>query len=217
MARCCTCDDCLTVPSNIRTPLNAGLLMLLAVILVGFAVAFGWGHEVDRNLLKAMAMREGADPAALIEAVRWITWAGDAAPRSFLLIGFAGWLAYRKRLRSALVMLVLPPVAGVSNSILKEAFARARPDVVPHLDHVVDLSFPSGHAANAMAIFLTAALLIASKRRSMWIAVSVAAAILVALSRPLLGVHYPIDVLAGAVWGAGFALIALAYARRLEG
>jgi undecaprenyl-diphosphatase len=205
------------MPSNIRNPLNAGLLMLLAVILTGFAVAFGFGVEVDRNLLKALAMREGADPVSLIEAVRWITWVGDPAPRAVLLIGFAGWLAYRKRLKSALVMLVLPPVAGVTNSILKEAFARARPDVVPHLDFVPSLSFPSGHAANAMAVLLTAALLIPSKRRSIWIGSALAAAIAVALSRPLLGVHYPLDILAGSVWGVGFALIALAYARRLEG
>jgi membrane-associated phospholipid phosphatase len=205
------------MPSTIRNPLNAGLIMLLAVILVGFAVAFGFGVDADRNLLKAMAMREGADPAALIETVRWITWVGDAAPRSFLLIGFAGWLAYRKRLRSALVMLVLPPVAGVTNSMLKEAFGRARPDVVPHLDFVPSLSYPSGHAANAMAILLTAALLIPSKRRPLWIGCALAVSFLVALSRPLLGVHYPLDVVAGAAWGAGFALIALAYARRLEG
>ncbi len=206
-----------TMPSTIRSPLNAGLLMLLAVIIVGFAVAFGWGQEGDRALLKALAMREGADPAALVETVRWITWVGDPAPRAFILLGFAGWLAWRKRYRSAAIMLVLPPVAGVTNSILKEAFARARPDAVPHLDHVTNLSFPSGHAASAMAILLTAALLIASKRRPLWIAAAIAVAVLVALSRPLLGVHYPIDVAAGAVWGAGFALIALAYARRLEG
>lgn len=205
------------MPSNIRNPLNAGLLMLLAVILTGFAVAFGFGVETDRNFLKALAMREGADPDALIETVRWITWVGDPAPRSFVLIGFAGWLAYRKRLRSALVMLVLPPVAGVTNSILKEAFARPRPDVVPHLDFVASLSFPSGHAANTMAILLTAALLIPSKLRAVWIGGALAMALLVALSRPMLGVHYPLDVLAGAIWGGGFALIALAYARRLEG
>ncbi len=205
------------MPTNIRTPLNAGLLMLLAVILAGFAIAFGFGVEADRNLLKAVSMREGADPAALIETVRWITLVGDPAPRAFILMGFAGWLVWRKRYKSALIMLVLPPVAGVTNSILKEAFARARPDVVPHLDMVTNLSYPSGHAAATMAIFLSAALVIPSKRRSIWIAAAVAVATLVALTRPLLGVHYPIDVLAGAVWGAGFALIALAYARRLEG
>lgn len=205
------------MPSHIRSPLNIGLLMLLVVILMGFAVAFGWGQEVDRNLLKAMAMREGADPQALIAIVRWISWIGDPAPRAMILLGFAGWLAYRRRFKSALVMVVLPPVAGVTNSILKEAFARPRPDVVAHLDHVTNLAYPSGHAAGAMAILLTAALLVPAKQRALWIASAIGVATLVALSRLMLGVHYPIDVLAGAVWGAGFALIALAYARRLEG
>jgi undecaprenyl-diphosphatase len=205
------------MPSHIRTPLNAGLLCLLFVILIGFAISAGIGADADRNFLKALAMREGSDPAALIETVRWITWAGDAAPRALVLIACAGWLAWRKRLRSALVMLVIPPLAGASNTILKSAFARARPDAVPHLDFVSDLSFPSGHAANAMVILLTAALLIPSKRRGGWIGAAVAAAAVVALSLPLLGVHYPLDVTAGAVWGAGWALIALAYARRLEG
>ena len=35
------------------------------------------------------------------------------------------------------------------NALLKQLFARPRPDVVPHLSEVMTLSFPSGHASSA--------------------------------------------------------------------
>lgn len=205
------------MPSTIRTPLNAGLLMLLLVVLAGFALAAGYGSAVDRNFLKAFAFREGATADALIEAARWISWAGDAAQRSLVLIGFAAWLLWKRRPRGALVMLVMPALAGASCTMLKEAFARARPEIVPHLDGFTNLAYPSGHAASAMAILLSAALIVPETRRGLWIVLAIAGAVTIGMTRIWLGVHWPSDVVAGLVWGAGMALIALAFARRLEG
>ncbi|MBI5466472.1 MAG: phosphatase PAP2 family protein [Candidatus Kerfeldbacteria bacterium] len=63
---------------------------------------------------------------------------------------------------------------------------------------LIDKSFPSEHAA--LAFFL--AYLLVRHRRSWWWAYLVAAA--VALGRVVVGVHYPLDVLAGAVIGLIF-------------
>lgn len=193
----------------------AAVLMVLTLIL-GLLVTFKVGQPGERAIMKALAFRENITSDALIAMVRWATWTGDSAQRTLEVVLFAGWLFWNKRPRAALVMLIVPPLAGATSSILKEIFARARPEIVPHLDVVTNLSFPSGHATNAMATFLLAALLIAQTRRALWIATAFAAALTIGASRILLGVHWPSDVVGGWLWGAGIALIGLTVAQRLE-
>jgi undecaprenyl-diphosphatase len=205
----------LVAPSK-RTLVVFASLLLAITIAMGLAVTFGVGQMVERSLLKSIAFRQNVTNDILIEAARWVTWLGDAAQRSLVMVVFAAWLLWRKRAWAALVMVVVPPLAGVGSSILKEAFARARPDVVPHLDLVTNLSFPSGHATNAMATYLLAALLIAHTRRSLWTVAAVAVAGMIGASRMLLGVHWPSDVIGGWCWGAGIALFGVAIVQRLE-
>ena len=81
---------------------------------------------------------------------------------------------------------------------------------------VSNLSFPSGHATNAMATYLLAALLIAQIRRSLWVALAIGVAATIGASRILLGVHWPSDVIGGWLWGAAIALIGLTVAQRME-
>ena len=190
--------------------------LLAITIALGLAVTFGFGHLVERSLLKSIAFRQSVTNDALIEAARWVTWLGDAAQRSLVMVGFAAWLLWRKRPWAALVMVVIPPLAGAGSSILKEAFARARPDVVPHLDLVTNLSFPSGHATNGMATYLLAALLIAQVRRPLGLGLALSFAGAIGASRMLLGVHWPSDVLGGWIWGAGFALLGLWIVQKQE-
>jgi undecaprenyl-diphosphatase len=98
---------------------------------------------------------------------------------------------------------------------LKELFGRARPPVAePELGSVVALpenaSFPSGHSATAFAAATAIAIL--SPRMRPY-ALGLAAAI--ALSRVYLRVHFPIDVIAGALLGAGLGAVAAFAALRL--
>ena len=89
----------------------------------------------------------------------------------------------------------------LSSSVAKSIFARARPfDVLQNVRQLVDAhgySFPSSHAANTFAAgtFL-------SLRFPRWRPVLVIP-VLVAYSRVYVGVHYPSDVLGGAILGAG--------------
>lgn len=197
------------------TSLFPGLALLAAALLIGLAtVWFKLGAPVEADALRAIALREGRSSAWVISLFQWVTWSGDAAQRSIVMIGFGAWLLWQQRVRAALVMVIFPSVAGATSSILKQLFARARPDVVPHLDHFSNLSFPSGHATNAMAILLLAALLVPANRRGVWIVLALLGAATVGLSRNLLGVHWPSDVVAGWLWGAGFALTGYATAKR---
>lgn len=102
-------------------------------------------------------------------------------------------------------------------SALKELIRRERPPLGNRLVAETAFSFPSGHSVFASAFFTMLAILLlriipATHWRLKWFAASacVPAAILVALSRVWLGVHYPTDVVAGLLIGAGWVLAASA-------
>jgi membrane-associated phospholipid phosphatase len=105
--------------------------------------------------------------------------------------------------------------ASVVVAPLKELFDRARPtEADPGLAALIanpdNAAFPSGHAATAFAAATAIAIL--SPRMRPY-ALGLAAAI--ALSRVYLRVHFPLDVLAGAVLGAALGALAAWGAIRL--
>ncbi len=89
---------------------------------------------------------------------------------------------------------------------IKNAVGRPRPcialsDVVERLGCSASGSMPSAHAANW---FAAATVMFLFYRRSAWFMFPLAG--LVAFSRVYCGVHYPGDVTAGAILGAGYAI-----------
>ena len=136
-----------------------------------------------------------------------------------LLVGL-GLCCDLQRRRLPLTFLAAAVATGAASlvaHVLKEAFDRPRPPVAdPGLGSLTPLpdnpSFPSGHSATAFAAATAVAIL---SPRSRPAALAIAAA--VGLSRIYLRVHFPIDVLAGAI-GAGLgaicALAVLRFARR---
>lgn len=84
---------------------------------------------------------------------------------------------------------------------------RPRPDLhAPVIAMPADLSFPSSHAMVAAAFAVALALSLRPRPSPAVVAAAALAALVVALSRLYLQVHYPSDVAAGAVAGAAWAL-----------
>lgn len=104
----------------------------------------------------------------------------------------------------------------------KHLVDRPRPTVPHPLAVATDASFPSGHTAGTAVLCVSVLLLVhaAGRRvRCLQIAVAAVAVAAVAASRVLLGVHYPTDVLGGALLGTATALalvplLAVGVARR---
>lgn len=103
-----------------------------------------------------------------------------------------------------------------TNLVLKNLFQRMRPyEVVEGLTHLVPItdpnSFPSGHTTASFA----AGVVWFRTLPARWARVlALASAFLMGFSRLYVGVHYPTDVLAGAVMGTVCALLALWLGKR---
>ena len=167
---------------------------------------------VDRDLLLALYAR---DEPWLALAALGFTYLGDWATVVAATILGALWLLYCGKRWKALTLLV-GSFTGRALVILQKAyFARLRPEE-NLLVEVSDLSFPSGHAANSTIAYIALALLLFDEPRHRRIAVgcAIALAALIGISRPMLGVHWPSDVVAGWSFGALWVLFMLWVAER---
>ncbi|MDD6195134.1 MAG: phosphatase PAP2 family protein [Lachnospiraceae bacterium] len=99
--------------------------------------------------------------------------------------------------------------ANISNGMIKNIFKRLRPYQVLNdvnlLREVGGYSFPSGHSANAAALYPTTAYEFKNKKWLKYMAIIVP--ICVAISRNFLGAHWPTDVLVGLLQGIAIFLI----------
>ncbi|MFK4207776.1 bifunctional phosphatase PAP2/diacylglycerol kinase family protein [Streptomyces sp. NPDC030920] len=163
-------------------------------------------HRRDLAAFRGLAHRNwpGAGPVLprlSRTADHGLLWLGAAA-------GLAALGGNARARRAALRGIASLGVASAVTNILgKSAVRRQRPllDAVPVVRRLarqpVTTSFPSGHAASAAAFATGVAL-----ESKGWGAVVAPLALSVAASRVYTGVHYPSDVLAGAVLGVGAAL-----------
>lgn len=151
-----------------------------------------------------------------IQILDWIqnlrTPVGDAIMSVITSLGNAGiiWILLavlllivpKTRKTGAVLAVALVLDVIFCNGIIKNAVARIRPyDVNPVVELLIhkprDYSFPSGHTA---ASFAAMSALYFAEERHLWKPVLLLA-VLIGFSRLYLYVHYPTDVLGGAVLG----------------
>lgn len=192
---------------------------LVAIALWLFAsvadeVLEGEADPIDRRIL--MFLREPGNPevpigpAWLQVSAEEITALGSAAVLALVTAAVCGLQWLRGSGRSALFILVAIVGGTVLSSGLKAIFSRPRPDIVPHLTHFGEASFPSGHAMLSTVAYLTLGALMAAieerrRVRAYIIGIAVLLAGLIGATRVYLGVHYPTDVAAGWLLGAAWA------------
>lgn len=137
-----------------------------------------------------------------------ITHLGDAG-WFWILLGILLLIPKKTRKAGIAALMALAIGALITNVALKNIVARIRPyEVVEGLKLLIepqlDFSFPSGHTCASFG----AALAMYSFLERKWGIPLVILAVLISLSRLYVGVHYPTDVIGGAVvgvlaaWGA---------------
>ena len=175
------------------------LTLLAAAMLAGATLPF---DEIVRSAVHRLAF------GALTDLARLFSFVGEAlvwVPAT-LIVGMALWLSKRRKQALALVLAMLGAV--ILDNAFKVTFHRVRPEAfygfVPPT-----YSFPSGHALFAACLYGTLASILtaetqnAALRTAIWMA-ALLLVLCIGLSRIYLGVHYPTDVLAGYLAGAGW-------------
>jgi undecaprenyl-diphosphatase len=191
-----------------------GALLLAVIAALGFIaladqVADGNLGGFDRWALRAARLHVvRSRDSTMAEIAENITALGGAPVLVVLLCSVLGFLLLNRMPGRALYVLASTSGGALLSEWLKTSFTRARPSVVEPLVKVSSWSFPSGHALSSAVVYLTLGSLVAATVKQPAVklyVLSVAFVLtgLIGVSRVLLGVHYPTDVLAG--WMAGLA------------
>lgn len=176
---------------------------LLSILIVCQLYIFGYSQNADIQLLKYINLNrhEALDPAmkTLTNTTTGICVTVPAA-----LIAYSFIKRDSLNFRKSMVIGASMFTSAAITLVLKHAVNRTRPyKTYPELYHPYtekSASFPSAHTSNSFALATSLSL---SYPKWYVIAPSYLWASSVAYSRMHLGVHYPSDVLAGAIIGAG--------------
>lgn len=164
-------------------------------------------HELDIQLLRGLY--ENRNP--LFDSTFIVITDSAAAlafgiPAIFLIHGLI--IKNKLQWRNALTVIIAVAIAAIVANIIKFSLDTPRPyEIYPFIEKLSSggsPSFPSGHTTDAFA-FAVAAGLVYSK----WYILlpGLIWATLVGISRMWLGVHYPSDVIAGAILGSACPIL----------
>lgn len=194
----------------------AGGLALAGVLFIGLwsEIAEGEAAAIDTAIL--LLFRNPGDlnqmigPPWLRQTMIDITTLGSSTVLTLIVIGSTGFMLVKHAYRIAALIVGATISGSVIVSVLKGFLERPRPTLVDHLVAETSMSFPSGHAANSAIVYLTIAVLFMRiepklSTRLFVLAASIMIVTAIGVSRVALGVHWPSDVLAGWLFGTGWA------------
>ncbi len=194
--------------------LSIAALSVLAFIQLAEKVNADETRTVEERIIRMFRVEDDPSrlvgPPVMLKVVRDITALGGETVISLVVVLVTGYLVLSRRYRILTLVLIATLGGMILMVVFKNLFVRMRPDVVPALMDETTFSFPSGHSVMSAVVYLTLGSILAATHRALRMRIFIFAsallvAVLVGVSRVMLGVHYPLDVLAGWSLGLGWA------------
>lgn len=209
---------------NPGAAIRARRLAVAAAITLAIGLALSAFARVDPVAARDISLTSWLHERALendvvASAALDVTALGDPITLTVLVVVVAAWFGLRRERRMAVWLLSVTLFASIVGRATKLLVGRSRPDLDTAFLEPASESFPSGHALNTTVVLgaVTIALVVsATSRRAL--AVPIAAggaasvALAVGLTRPVLGVHFVADIVAG--WLLGVVWLVLVRPRR---
>ncbi|UFQ97075.1 bifunctional DedA family/phosphatase PAP2 family protein [Pseudomonas wenzhouensis] len=192
----------------------ASLAALLgAIALAALLIGFPHLDSLDQGLMTLVQdERSRAFDAIAVLITRLGDFHVQLATGTLLIV----LLLAARRWQAGLFVTASLLLAATATTILKHLLERTRPDVLLH--PLESYSLPSGHTSAAFAFFLALGVLAgrgsAARTRLSWLVVATLPALAIALSRVYLGVHWPSDIIAGALVALTSCALSLALVQR---
>lgn len=176
----------------------------------------GGTGAIDHQLYRALYV--GGEPG-VVSIARTLTFLGEPWVVVTLAIAGAIGLWWVGRARDGVALLAITLIGRSLSVLLKLLILRPRPDLLAHLVNVKTSSFPSGHttAATIFYVSLPLVLLRGTAHARTWAIAGFILAVGVGMSRVMLGVHWPSDVIGGWTFGLFWVLLAMPVAEHWRG
>lgn len=191
-----------------RRMLWLGLAMIAAAVLGALVVRLGSGSPpwqgLDDAIHRAVRDPRPAEPSA-IGAGATVLNSFDGLPGLILLLAVLAILAKQRRWTTAFYAGATTGVGVAVTGLIKNLGGRGRP--ADALVHLASEAYPSGHSALAACFVVVIAAILPQRARRRWWPIGVALLAAMMFSRMYVAVHWFTDTLAGALLGAGIALV----------
>lgn len=190
-------------------------LCLGAFALLALAVTQGWAPLADLDDRGNAARTWAVDDNGLKRVLRGIELAFSTPAMTAYAAALTVAMLVKGHRRAAFYTVGVTATTALATTLIKLAVARDRPEWQESQWLLSNNAFPSGHASSVAAlggvvIVLVLMLVRRSSVRRLAYAVVLLVALVVSADRVLLGRHFPTDVVAGTLLGAGFVLLGLA-------
>ncbi len=195
-------------------------MFIFSLLLFGFIAEEAVLENENGFDKKVFALLSPLSSLNFIHLMQVMTFFGSS---NFLVTAYVilvGSLIFRMRLRQAIDVSVVALTSTALTFAMKEFFHRNRPDS-PIIKGITTFSFPSGHTISSFIFSCVLIYLIIEGRMKLWqkwllSILLLLFSFLIGMSRIILHVHYPTDVIAGYCFGFAWIILSFWLLRKIS-